>query len=337
MKRNYIRTVGLIVLLFTGNMILRAQDPHFSQYFMSPTTLNAALTGKSTADWKVTANFRSQWWGGSIAPFYTTNAAVEKRFASKANDQSYFGLGLSFLTDASNSGLLKNNYFTAGLAYHIAANSTGTEHFSLGFQVSYANRLLDGSKFEFQSQFGSMGFQRYTSFSDPATSLSNSYVDLNAGAHYSKEEKDWGMGLGFAVFHASTPDASVYQSSSYALPRRYTANGSVYFKSGTRNQIAISTVTDIQGGNAVNATGVVYKIGIQSDQLQGLNLGAWARFGDALYPYLGLEGKSWILGLSYDVITSKLNSSYNSVQSMEISFALKFGKKNVNDRPMVTY
>lgn len=337
MKRNYIRTFSLIVLLFTGNKILHAQDPHFSQYFMSPTTLNPALTGKSTDDWKASANFRSQWWGGSIAPFYTTNAAIEKRVASKANDQSYFGFGVSFLTDASNSGLLKNNYFTAGAAYHIAVNGTGTEHFSLGFQVSYANRLLDASKFEFQSQFGSMGYQRYTAFGDPATGVSNNYIDLNAGFQYSKEEKDWGVSLGLGVFHAATPEASVYQTSSYSLPRRYTANGSVYFKSGTHNQIAISTVTDIQGGNAVNASGVVYKIGIQSDQLQSLNLGAWARFGDALYPYLGLEGKKWVLGLSYDVITSKINSSYNSVQSMEISFGFKFGQNSVGGRPMVNY
>ena len=38
-----------------------AQDPHFSQFFASPLTLNPALTGKFDGTLRVAGNYRNQW------------------------------------------------------------------------------------------------------------------------------------------------------------------------------------------------------------------------------------------------------------------------------------
>ena len=40
---------------------VRAQDPHFSQFFSSPLTLNPALTGLFDGDFRVAGNYRTQW------------------------------------------------------------------------------------------------------------------------------------------------------------------------------------------------------------------------------------------------------------------------------------
>ncbi|HOA38555.1 MAG TPA: type IX secretion system membrane protein PorP/SprF, partial [Flavihumibacter sp.] len=53
------RTATLILLtlgLFTT--ALKAQDPHFSQFFASPLTLNPAYTGKFNGTVRVSGNYR---------------------------------------------------------------------------------------------------------------------------------------------------------------------------------------------------------------------------------------------------------------------------------------
>jgi type IX secretion system PorP/SprF family membrane protein len=340
MKRNRIVTAMLVFTLLTGKMNLQAQDPHYSQYFMSPMTLNPALTAKDVTEWRAMGNFRSQWWGGGggIAPFYTTAASLEKSFVSGESKTSNLGIGLSFLTDASNSGLLKSNYFTAGVAYHIATDAKGEQQLSIGMQFSYANRLIDASKFEFQSQFGSMGFQHGISYGDPVSTFKNTYLDVNAGFNYSLNSKNFGFNLGAAVFHSSNPDMGAYQGSSYSLPRRYTVQGSMYFRTGSQDMLVFSGVRDMQNGNSINTAGIMYKIGVGQAQLQTLNVGVWNRFSDALYPYIGLEGKHWLLGISYDIISSQVETSYNSVQSMEVSLAWLFGKAKAGaKRSVVMY
>ncbi|MGH2644673.1 MAG: type IX secretion system membrane protein PorP/SprF, partial [Chitinophagaceae bacterium] len=66
--------------LFIGFLIIRlpakAQDPHFTQFFASPLTLNPAFTGLFSGDMRVAANYRSQW--SSIAtPFITSTISAD--------------------------------------------------------------------------------------------------------------------------------------------------------------------------------------------------------------------------------------------------------------------
>jgi len=44
-----------------------------------------------------------------------------------------------------------------------------------------------------------------------------------------------------------------------------------------------------------------------------LNVGCFKRVKDAICFYVGLEARNWIAGISYDVISNDLNSTYNSV------------------------
>lgn len=40
---------------------LRGQDIHFSQFYMSPMTLNPALTGVMNCNTRIVGNYRNQW------------------------------------------------------------------------------------------------------------------------------------------------------------------------------------------------------------------------------------------------------------------------------------
>ncbi len=311
-----------------------AQDPHFSQYFSSPMTVNPALTGKDIADWRVLTNFRSQWWGSSeTAPFTTTALSLEKAFHMGTNEKSSFGIGVSLLSDASNAGILKNNFFTLGAAYNIALDGKGDEQLGLGLEAGYTNRLIDADKLEFQSQLGSMGFQR-TPSGDPINILSNHYFDMNVGVHYSKNfaASHWGYRLGVSVFHVSTPRESVYNSTAYNINRRYSLQAGLVFKQANGNELNLSSVNDNQGSNNVLTIGALYKFRVSNydNGIQNFNLGIWDRFDDSFYPYIGLEGRNWLAGFTYDVI-NETNKALNSVQSIEFSLGWHFNSRKKTD------
>ena len=327
MKKTHLLYVFLVCICCIQTLNGTAQDPHFSQYFTSPITINPALIGKEVGDWRAMGTFRSQWWGGAIAPFTTTAASLEKNFRSGTTGKSMFGIGVSLLSDASNSGLLKNNYFSAGIAYNIALDGQGNELLGVGLLGTYANRLLDASKFTFQSQFGSLGFQRSAPSGDPVSVLSNNYWDVSVGLHYSKRYKTGGFNLGLAIFHAGTPKEGVFSNTTYSIDRRVSLQAGMHFNLNNKDEIHFSSIADLQGQNSIYTLGGVYKAKLNTAQLESLNVGLWNRFNDALYPYLALEGKSWLIGISYDVINSEIRNSYNSVQSIEMSLAWLFGAK----------
>lgn len=307
-------------------LLVKAQDPHFSQYFSSPMTLNPALIGKDIADWRVLANFRSQWWGSTdVAPFTTTSISLEKSYHKGTTGKNTLGIGLALLSDASNSGLLKNNYFTLGMAYNMALDANGDQQLGLGLEGSYANRIIDGGKFEFQSQFGSMGFQRSAPSGDPVNILSNNYFDMNVGLYYSRTfpAKRWGYRLGAAMYHAGTPKEGVFSNSTYTINRRFSLQGGLIFRTQS-GEMTFSFISEMQGPNNIYTLGGVYKMKTNDPTIESLNFGLWNRFNDAFYPYLGLEGKNWIIGLSYDVVNADISAALNSVQSMELSLAWHF-------------
>src|SRR6476659_10443751 len=100
-------------LLFCFSLIccvfsLKAQDPNFSQFFVSPLTLNPALTGKFDGVFRVAGNYRNQW--PTINNAFTTytisvdGSILKNRIAE--NDQ--LGVGVMAFSDKSGNGVLQN-------------------------------------------------------------------------------------------------------------------------------------------------------------------------------------------------------------------------------------
>lgn len=323
------RIILYITLQLVLTAALRAQDPHFSQYFNSVFSINPALTGKDVSDWRVMGVFRSQWWGAYSEPYNTSSLSLEKGFATGSSQKSTLGVGISLLNDASNGGLLKNNYVGLQAAYNLALDENGSQQIGVGISGTYANRLVNLNMFEYQSQFGSMGFQRSAPSNDVPVIDKNQYIDFNAGIFYSNRQENFGYHLGSAIFHASKPVQGAFKNSTYSLDQRYSFQGGMQWYAKSGNQFHISSLLDLQGTNQVLSLGGVYKIQTHAETVENFNLGLWHRFGDAWYPYIGIEGKSWLVGLTYDMVTSKIKADGSSVQSLELSFAWGMGKKSM--------
>ena len=129
-----------------------SQDPHFSQFFASPLTLNPAYTGKFNGVVRVAGNYRDQWPAISKA-FVTSTLSVDAPiFKGKLNSNDTWGLGVMAMTDRTANGILNSNFLSVSTAYHKALDEDGFHQLGIGFQGSYASKRLDGSQLNFENE-----------------------------------------------------------------------------------------------------------------------------------------------------------------------------------------
>jgi len=88
----------LFAFLVLGSTSLKAQDIHFSQFYLSPLNLNPAMTGVMNCNVRLVANYRNQW--SSVLKqnaFKTYSASYDQRIAVGRYD--FVGIGGSFWGD----------------------------------------------------------------------------------------------------------------------------------------------------------------------------------------------------------------------------------------------
>ena len=96
MKR--LKQLAFFTLLMTFMFSAKAQDIHFSQFYLSPLNLNPAMTGVMNCNIRLVANYRNQW--ASVLrsnAFRTYSVSYDQRIPVGRND--FFGIGGTFWGD----------------------------------------------------------------------------------------------------------------------------------------------------------------------------------------------------------------------------------------------
>src|ERR1700755_680115 len=93
------RRIFFTCLIVTATLFGKAQDPNFSQFFVSPLTLNPALTAKFNGNLRVAGNYRNQWPAFTKA-FVTSSVSVDfPILQSKLAETDTWGVGFMGMTD----------------------------------------------------------------------------------------------------------------------------------------------------------------------------------------------------------------------------------------------
>jgi type IX secretion system PorP/SprF family membrane protein len=314
--RKLIVIVSALLLAFSAN----AQDPHFSQFFASPLTLNPAFTGKFNGLWRLAANHRDQW--PSIPKAYVTSSASIDFpiLTSRIPENDVFGLGLSGLSDASANSILKLNYGSASMSYHKSLDENGYSTIGAGFQATYSSLNLDITKLTFEDMLTQNGFTGTTT--DILTNGSNqSYFDVNAGVLYSGSSN--GINnyyAGVSMYHINRPKVS-FKDKNWFLSGRITVHGGGSFPVSDVITIHSSVIHQIQNKASETTIGAAIAANLNQDQEKptSVYLGSWVRFNDAVVPYIGLEFGGLRIGASYDMNISSLKAATNTRGGSEIS------------------
>ena len=321
--RRLILLSGILLLSF----LVKGQDPHFSQFFSSPLTLNPAFTGKFDGDIRLTANHRDQW--PSIPKAYvTTSAAADfNLLQKKIGEGDIFGIGFSAVSDQSADAALKLNYGSVSVSYHKALDENGYNTLGAGFQATYSSTILDFSKLTFEDQLTQNGFTGVTAENLNYGNTRN-YKDINAGILYSGSSTGTNnYYLGFSIYHINHPNLS-FLSQVWNLSPRVTIHGGYSFPVSNILSVNASIIQQIQNNTSEILAGAALSANLNGDTDHPSNLyfGSWIRMNDAIIPYVGIEVKGLRIGASYDINTSSLKAATASRGGSE--FSLIYIKKS---------
>lgn len=314
-----------IIAVLLSAVTLKAQDPHFSQFFASPLTLNPAFTGKFDGIWRLAANHRDQW--PSIPKAYvTTSASVDFAIMKKRiPDGDVFGVGISGLSDASANNALKLNYGSASLSYHKSLDENGYNTIGAGFQGTYSSMALDITKLTFEDELQQNGFAQGTSGeyigANPLTGRNRNYFEMNAGLLYSGSSNgENNYYLGASMYHINRPKVS-FKDKNWYLTGRLTVHGGGTFPISDVVGVSISAIHQIQNKASETVFGGAVSLNANNDNINPTNVyvGSWMRLNDAIIPYLGLEFGGLRIGASYDINISDLKAATGNRGGSEIS------------------
>lgn len=317
-----------------------AQDPNFSQFFVSPLTLNPALTGKFNGDFRVAGNYRDQWPEISKAYITSTISVDAPILRSRINEYDTWGVGIMAMTDKTANGILSGNFISITTAYHKGIDEDGLQTIGLGFQGTYSNKRLDGTKLNFLDELDENG--EWTVPSGEAIDnrqVNTSYFDFAVGALYNGSTDGYNnFYFGAAGYHLNKPKESFTGDVFYQISPRVTLNAGGAIPLGDRTRtIYLSSLYSRQAGASNFVVGGAGGFMLNDDEENPTNFyaGLWTRFNnvnDAVIPYIGFEVGGFRFGASYDVNISSLKTASQSRGGLEIS--LIFIKRPAGYKPV---
>ena len=310
-------------LLFS--IILKAQDPQFTQFYAAPMYLNPAFTGV-TYEHRFVANYRNQWPG--IKKAYQTYMASYDYNLSDLNS----GLGITVMQDRAGTAGLTHTQFGVNYAYHFKISKFA--EIRMGANLNYNMKRLDFSKLKFNDQINSG-----SSISlDAANYEQLNFMDFAAGALLNSTEY-W---LGLSTKHLTQPNSSLI-GDRVPLPLTISLHGGYRFIIEQKSKELKRYVSP-----AFN-----YRHQQKYDQLDigvyyfhlPLNVGLWYRglpfkkyeatysSRETIAVLVGFDITDYNLrvGYSYDLTISKLGIS-NSLGGHEISLIYEVAKKKKRNK-----
>jgi type IX secretion system PorP/SprF family membrane protein len=302
---------------------VNAQDKHFSQYWASPIQLNPAFTGKFDGDLRVAGNYRNQW--PDINNAFVTQAvsADFQIMRGKISETDTWGVGIAAFSDKSASGVLQANNVSLSTSYHKGLDEDGNHQLGVGFQVGYMEKSLQtySNKLQFGDMLQPNGWTGVSADVLANRSLRKRHVDLNAGLLYSGSTSNTNnFYAGVSMYHINRPQES-FIGANYTANPRFTAYTGGYFAVNDKTTLYGSALHSLQAKSSETVVGGAVGITPNTDALKPSTIfgGVWARVGDAIIPYVGLEVGDYKFGFTYDINTSSLRTASNSRGGVELS------------------
>jgi type IX secretion system PorP/SprF family membrane protein len=316
----------LMVYLIAVSLICKAQDPHFSQYFASPLTINPANTGFFDGDARIALNERQQWFNMGYSHNTTSLSADVKLLKQRLPIYDVFALGLSGMFEQSLNGALQSSYISISGSYHKSLAEEGRQTLGLGIQINGTNKIIDYSKLSFASQFNGTIFDRNVSVDVPYSNNSASYLDVNAGLLYAFHSEYVNLYTGTSLYHISKPVESLFGTND-VIPMRKTIHGGGDITVSPISSILFSGFYMNQGGINDYMYGGAYGLKTTANNESfNIYLGLWYRQNSFVIPYLGGEYKGFNLGINYNTQSADQQYVYTP-NTIEVSLIYKI-KRN---------
>ena len=320
-------TILCTICLFAGFQA-KSQDLHFSQFMNNPLLTNPANTGfNPDHDYRIGASYRSQWTSVPI-PYKTISIWGDMQLVKNRFENGWLGAGGVLLRDVAGSGNLTSTKAYGSIAYHQELGYKSL--LSLGFNVGYASKSVDFSKFNFENQWTGKFFDAgYTSGESFAYSQIG-YFDIQTGVNYAYFPSDnLYINGGVSVMHLNNPKESFFDAATNEnkVPLRSTMFLNASIKLNDQWIINPNVYYSGQAGTSEIVGGMMAQYNLSGDGATQLIGGAYYRVGDAAVAMIGLEWNKVRVSFTYDATVSSLRNYNNGRGGAEFSI-MKFGSYN---------
>ena len=317
--------LNLVVFTMIGG-ISYAQDPHFSQFYSSPLTLNPAMTGMFSGETRLAMTYRNQWKSVST-PFTTATVAADFQLMNDRIDKDVFGIGIMGMVDQSNNQGLKANFISLAAAYNKNIDRQGRQKIGVGLQASFVTKKADYSRFTFSRQFTPFGFDPRVSNGEPIPGFNLNYLDLAAGIMYSginDDEVQWYVGGSY--YHINKPNEAISTEDNRLRPRLSVHSG-FNFPAGDQGRVYLSGLYMNSMLTTELVFGSVFEYMVPAAEYENsVYFGTFYRAKDAFIPYVGYGSSKFQLGFSYDINISSLNTATLSRGGFEVSIQMNMSQ-----------
>ncbi|NNF01716.1 MAG: PorP/SprF family type IX secretion system membrane protein [Bacteroidia bacterium] len=308
----------LFTIIFCLFMIVgaRAQDIHFSQYFLSPLTLNPAMTGFFDGDYRVIANYRNQW--SRIYPglYRTASASVDASFLKTRLETDYLGAGIVAYQDWAGSAGFNTTQVGGSIAYSKGIGFQVKHAIKIGFTGMYTQQSIDLTSPDLIFSGGVP-----ENFSD-----NTSQFDVAAGLLYHTKPKErLNMYVGASVHHILMPSISFFGDNDVTISPKITAHALALIELGNNFNLIPSIMYMMQAdAMQINTGGYVqFILGDQFESETFFAIGAWTRISrpvpDAVIAGARFDYKSFTAAMSYDVNISEFSGATNGRGAFEVA------------------
>jgi len=337
-----IRTFTLIIGCLGMLTSLRAQDLHFSQFNMSPLTLNPAMIGGFEGTARITGIYRDQWSSILDNSFSSPSVGIDAPLFRGFRDSDWVGVGGVLTSDNVGEGDLQVGENLLGVAYHFALDDDGANMLTLGVQGGNVTRQLDPSAngLVFADELpedvggGGLGLGKG---GDRSVNDQVSYLDFNVGLMFrSRQETGDLIEVGLAFNHITTPEYSFVSRGGSGNNNNAGQDRPMTIAAHGRYDRALSEVWSIEPSFMFQTTAGNTEImlqalgGYQLNDEWKLHAGPGYRFGDSGQILMGVTyDESLRVGLSYDVNLSSVTdiSNYRGGFELAASYIIKIFKE----------
>jgi type IX secretion system PorP/SprF family membrane protein len=314
----------IITVLSLHSIVTEAQvDPHFSQYYIFPAAVNPALTGSFDGDYRISGIYRSQWDNVS-------GGFKNLGFSGDAVTNKHLNIGAQFIQQTTGTGYIHQN---GSVTFAYTGMRFGAEQMkvvSIGVQAGIISRRFDGSKFQTGEQWSSgSGYVPGSGTPEIMNNKAQSSFDAGAGIVYYDMTPDKKLNpyFGFSAAHINRPEGTFIADGRDKIPVRYAVHGGVAIQLTDVLMINPNVLYQRQGTSEEKMAGAYaqYTVNEQVKMLGGL----YYRFKDAVVPFVGIDYKNLLIGLSYDVNNSDIGRSIANANTYEVSLSYIFKKTKV--------
>lgn len=332
------RIVSLLLCSFFA-LNGKAQDIHFSQFYENALLRNPALTGIYSGDFKVGANYRTQW--GNIGfPFQTVIASAEMRSVVNKAQADYLSYGLCVSYDHAGAINFNSLNLTAALNYNKRLYDAHASYLSVGFAGGYIQRSVDPGKMTLDNQY-LFGFYDPNAPTGEHLSFQNiHHFDVSAGVSFNStfgENGEVAYYLGAAAWHITRPTEAFNGNENFIrLNPKFTGN--IGIRARLSPEFSLTLLGNYANQEPFQETIFGGLLGWRTTLLSHekpflFSIGCFSRLQDAIIPTIKLDYGLYGFTASYDVTTSSLKPSINSSGGYEFSLYIR-GKIPRNDNSL---